>query len=230
MVNIIAHRGYSSQHLENTLPAFQAAYRFGVWGVELDVHLTRDGELVIFHDESLKRLANRPGLVSDYTLAELQQVGLSKGPLTGKLLSLRAYLAWLADKDMVTNIEIKRKNFIPDGIEAKVIELVETYDQSDSVIISSFSHQTLAKVRQLKADLHIAYLFNERNVETLRQLDDLKPNYVHPRYDLLDQDFVSDLHQSGYQINTYTVNQEADISRMVNFGVDGIITDYPNRV
>lgn len=230
MVKVIAHRGYSSKYLENTIPSFQAAYDYGVWGIELDVQLSRDGQVMIYHDEKLTRLAKRPGRVKDYSLAELQQMILAKDQVTGKIPSLREYLFWVQDKDIVTNIEIKRNRYIADGIEQQVIHLVQAFNLADAVIISSFSSQSLARVKKINSIVQIAYLFNKLTAKTIKQLDHLQVDFIHPKHNLLTNKNLKQLTAQGHKINAYTVNESADISRMKDLQIHGIITDYPERI
>lgn len=155
---VIAHRGYIGRYIENTMPAFQAAADLGADWIECDVHLPRDGEVVIHHDETLKRLSERPGKLTDYTLGELQQVKLKQADQTGQIPSLADYLGWVKDKHTVTNIEIKRHTFKAGGIEKKVVYLVEENGLVDKSVISSFNHKTLHQVRKYNPDLKLAYL------------------------------------------------------------------------
>lgn len=226
---IIAHRGYSGRYIENTLPAFEAAAAVGAEWIECDVHLSRDGQVVIHHDEKLNRLANRYGKITDYTLAELQLMTLKQGNLISTIPSLADYLSWAQTKPILTNIEIKRNKFMADNIEEKVVHLVNTYKTLEQTVISSFDHRTLHQVKKLDPSLKIAYLINKWTNRKLKLLNQLEPDYIHIRHDMIIKKRIQYLHEAGYKINTWTVNQPEQIEKMLALGVDGIVTDYLDK-
>ena len=142
-VQVYAHRGASAYAPENTLPAFALAMEQGADGIELDIHLTKDGELVVIHDEKVDRTTNGTGLVKDYTLAELRGLCADNGMegfSEARIPTLREVLALVKPSDMMVNIEIKTGILWYDGIEEKALRLVQDMGMQDRVIWSSFNH------------------------------------------------------------------------------------------
>src|SRR5699024_5700433 len=226
---IIAHRGYSGRYIENTLPAFEAAAAVGAEWIECDVHLSRDGQVVIHHDEKLNRLANRYGKITDYTLAELQLMTLKQGNLISTIPSLAHYLSRAPTKPILTNLAIKRHKLMPDNLEEKVVDLVNSYKTLEQTVISSVDHRTLHQVKKLDPSLKIAYLINKWTNRKLKLLNQLEPDYIHIRHDMIIKKRIQYLHEAGYKINTWTVNQPEQIEKMLALGVDGIVTDYLDK-
>ena len=151
-VQVYAHRGASAYAPENTLPAFALAMEQGADGIELDIHLTKDGELVVIHDEKVDRTTNGTGLVKDYTLAELRGLCADNGMegfSEARIPTLREVLALVRPGNMKVNIEIKTGILWYDGIEEKALRLVQDMGMQDRVIWSSFNHYSIEKVRQL---------------------------------------------------------------------------------
>ena len=164
-----AHRGYSAKYPENTKLAFQKAIdTLGCDGIELDVHETKDGELVVIHDATLDRTCvNMKGYVRDYTMEKLQEADMS-GAFSGecgpqKLMTLREYLEMIAPTPLLTNIEIKTDEIEYPEIEEKVVALVKEFDLVDRVIISSFNHYTLKRVKELCPEMKVGALTAPRH-------------------------------------------------------------------
>ena len=152
-----AHRGFSGQYPENTMLAFKKAWEAGADGIELDVQMTKDGQVVVIHDEKVDRTTNGSGNVRDLTLAELRKLDASY-IYTGKMgvnpvPTFEEYCAWVAGTDLVTNIELKTGVYPYPGIEAKVWELIQKYHLENKVIISSFNHYSILRMKELAPEL-----------------------------------------------------------------------------
>ena len=161
---IFAHRGASSYAPENTLPAFALAASQGADGIELDVHLTRDGQLVVIHDETLERTTNGSGWVKDHTLAQLQQLRADNhtpGFADASIPTLEQVLELVKPTGMLVNIELKTSLIWYEGLEEKTVELVRAMGMEDRVIYSSFNHYSIEKVRQLDPEAETAYLYSD---------------------------------------------------------------------
>ena len=157
MTMIFAHRGFSGYYPENTMLAFQKVVEETVAdGIEMDVQLTKDGEVVIMHDETLDRTTNGTGNLRDYTLAELKMLSVGvnvKGILPRQTIpTLREYLAWMKTTNLITNIELKTSIFEYDGIEEKLLALVREFGLEDRIIYSSFNHYTVKRIKELAPD------------------------------------------------------------------------------
>ena len=144
MVKNFAHRGFSGKYPENTMLAFEKAVEAGADGIELDVQLTKDGEIVIIHDETIDRTTDGKGFVADYTYEELKKFDASyiyTGKMGfNKIPALREYFEFVKDKNIVTNIELKTGINEYFGIEEKVWGLIKEYNLAEKIIISSFNH------------------------------------------------------------------------------------------
>lgn len=151
MTEVICHRGYSSRYPENTILAFQKAVESGADGVELDVHLTRDGEVVVIHDERVDRTTDGVGYVKDHSLAELRRLNAAYGWRTApqRIPTLEEYLELIAPTGMKSNIELKTGLFDYEGMEEKVWNQICRFGLENRVILSSFHAQTLLRVKAL---------------------------------------------------------------------------------
>ena len=161
---VFAHRGASQYAPENTLEAFRLAMEQGAEGIELDVHLSADGELVVIHDETLERTTNGTGLVKEHTLAQLQALRADnhmEGFEAAHIPTLRQVLELVRPGDMQVNIELKTGILWYEGIEEKTLELVKELGMQDRVVYSSFNHYSIEEVRRLDPTAETAYLFSD---------------------------------------------------------------------
>lgn len=236
MVKNFAHRGFSGMYPENTLLAFKKACETpGCNGIEMDVQLTKDGECVIIHDEKLDRTChNGTGFVKDYTYEEVKTFDVSYifadqyGPQG--IPSLREYFDLVKDYDIVTNIELKTSIFEYPGIEQKVLDIIEEYGMKDRVIISSFNHYTVKRIKELCPDMKCGLLTESWLLNVGAYLKNAGMECFHPCFYSLDEEVVADIKAQNVAINTWTVNEEEDIRYMVQLGVDSIIGNYPDRI
>ena len=152
MTKNFAHRGFSGKYSENTMLAFQKAIEVGADGIELDVQLTKDGELVIIHDETIDRTTDGKGYVVDYTYEELSKFDASyiyRGKFGfNKIPTLKEYFELVKDLDFITNIELKTGINEYLGIEEKVYQIIKEYKLEKKVIISSFNHFSILRMKK----------------------------------------------------------------------------------
>lgn len=228
----LAHRGFSSQFPENTMIAFEQAYQIGADGLELDVQLTRDGEVVIFHDKMIDRMTNGSGTLSELTLKDVQSVsidGLMQDELPRqKIPTLKEYLSWVHDKDFLTNIELKTLTGEDIGLESKVLKLIFEYGVEERVIISSFHRQNMARVKKQSPSIQTGLLVPGCNDHILKLTKELGMDYIHPHALSLDETLIEQAHHFELGINTWTVNELADLEKVANEGIHAVITDFPD--
>ncbi|HLU68716.1 MAG TPA: glycerophosphodiester phosphodiesterase [Kofleriaceae bacterium] len=222
---VFGHRGASARALENTLPALAAAVEDGADGVELDVRLSRDGEVVVFHDEDLARLAGRPERVADLDAAALSAVELRGGQ---RIPTLRQALEVTAP--LVVNIEIKPppRRRLRETV-ARVRAVVERAAARERVIVSSFDLAVVALIRATTA-LPTGLLLHAGQVRPLREAwlaPLLRPHAVHPEKVLVTRDSMARWRRRGYQVNTWTADEPDEIRRLAALGVTSIITNDP---
>ncbi len=228
------HRGFSGLYPENTMLSFEKAYEAGADGIELDVHLSLDGEVMVIHDESLERTTGRRGCVYEYRRSELEGIDASvTHPGYGfcPVPSLEEYLSFAKDKDLVTNIEIKSIPVYYPGLEEKTLELVRRFGLEDRVLFSSFNWLSCRIIRELAPRMPTGLLVEGYRLHNIgAAVGRCGHAYYHPSFTLVDDKVVGDMHGNGVGINVWTVNEEEDIRRMADLGVDGIISNFPDRV
>ena len=234
MTKVFAHRGASGYAPENTLTSFRLAREQGADGVELDVQLTKDGQLVVIHDETLDRTTDGTGWVKDFTLSELKALNASMGSKAypdEKIPTLDEVFDVLADSSMVINIEIKDSVVPYPGIAEKVLEMIDQRNWEYRITISSFNHITLAHIRQIGSLVYTGVLFQDVLYEPWNYAHQLWATALHPHFQYVDAvpNLIEESRNSLLEINVWTVNEVADIDRMIARGVDGIITNYPDR-
>ena len=221
MVRVIAHRGASATHPENTLEAFRAAADQGAHGVELDVRRTADDVLVVFHDAHLP---------SGRMLREVTADGLpSSVPSLAEALEACA--------DLWVNIEIKNMPSDPDydsehGISVAVAALITAYDAAERVLVSSFNIDAIDRIKAVDPAIPTGWrVWAQAPPSSL--IDRAVAHEVvaiHPHDLLVDQSFVTNAHRAGLAVNVWTVNEARRVRELLAFGVDGIITDQPGEV
>jgi len=227
---VIAHRGDTRDHLENTLPAIESAVKLGVDGIEVDLQLTRDERVVLFHDDDLKRLAQREGTIQDFSLAELQKIPLIN---RGSIPTLEDLLD-LAGKHCLLNLEIKTLPhcYAPgDGrLEKKIAECLHRFSLDESILMSSFHPLPLWRMKRLSPHLKRGVLFEDHYGIHRMLMGWTSPFSINAPFARATKEFVRSAHDAKRRVLVWTVNNEDDISRCLEDGVDGIITDEPRRL
>lgn len=233
-MKIIAHRGYSAKYPENTLAAFRAAAELPIYGVEFDVHLTKDRHVVVIHDESINRTSNGVGFVKDMTLEELRKFDYGSWfseEFTGEgIPTLSEVLAIYSNTNLRINIEIKSDIFVYEELEELVLREVKALGLEEQVIISSFDHETIQRVARLAPNVENAALF-ANVVLNLTEYQKLIPaKALHVSLPSAVRNPVQDAIQSGSLVRVYTVNEKAHAEILLNSGVDAIFTDEPEMM
>ena len=230
---VIAHRGASAYAPENTLSAFNLALEMGADGVELDVSLTKDGIPVVLHDDTVDRTTNGRGAVNQLTLAQVKELDASnkfekyRGE---KIPTLEQVLRAVAPRGTI-NIELKNFALKTDGIEAATLAAIENTSALDRVMVSSFNPLALRRMCQLEPRIPRGLLYSPRLPIFLRRawLRPLAhPTAMHPHFSMITREFVAWARGKGYKINTWTVDDPNEMKRLIELGVDGIITNKPD--
>lgn len=222
---VIAHRGDTKAGVENTLPAMEAALRLGVDGIETDLRLTRDDEIVLFHDDDLQRLAGRDLKVEESTLGELKGIRISGGPIP----TLEELLD-LAGEKALLNLEIKTVHPFNTTLEKKLVRLLKTFRLSDSILVSSFHPLPLWRLKRLAPGLPKGYLFASRLFLHRRVIPWIAPFSVNAPLSDASQSLAETVHRSGMRFFVWTVNDQNDMQRTIEMGADGLITDEPRKL
>lgn len=231
---VFAHRGFSGVAPENTLLAFEKALEVGATGIELDVQLSKDGEVVVIHDEMVDRTTSGQGLVIQQTLAELKRLdaGCWFDPQFAgeKIPTLREVLELLDGHPVQLNIELKTGVVDYPGLEKKVLGLVHRYGNPAETIYSSFNHYSLKKVKDLDSRARIGCLFVAGIHEPWEYAKTLQAEAIHPIKYNVRPELTQYCHQAGIKVNTYTVDEVDQMQKMIQCDVDGIFTNWPDRL
>lgn len=233
MTKNYAHRGFSGMYPENTMLAFKKAVEAGCDGIEHDVHLTKDGELVIIHDERVDRTTDGKGLVSQYTLEELKRLNAAVlFPEFGvqEIPTLREYFEYVKDLPIMTNIELKTGVDTYPGIEQKVYDMIMAYDLKEKIIISSFNHYSVLRMKAIDPEMVCGFLEESWIIDAGAYAAKHGVECWHPLFNTLTEENVAELRANNLQINCWTVNEEEDIRRMIDLGIDIVIGNYPDKV
>ncbi|MGD0979640.1 MAG: glycerophosphodiester phosphodiesterase family protein [Candidatus Bathyarchaeia archaeon] len=214
----VGHRGARAYEPENTLRSYKKALELGVNAVELDVRMTKDGEIVVIHDAEVDRTTNGKGLVSQLTLKEIKQLNTKKDE---KIPTLEEALDFL-DKKVKVLIELKET-----GFEEKILKAVQKKGLEKNVIIVSFLEDALRKVKELneKVETGLIYAKHKNPVKTA---SDLKASYLLPLYRFTHTADVQKAHQNGLKVIVWTINKPEEVADYVKKGVDGITSDMPD--
>lgn len=231
MSKIFAHRGFSGYYPENTMLAFKKAIEIGVDGIELDVQLTKDNTVVIIHDETIDRTTNGNGLVNSYTYDELKKFDASFNFNNfgfNRIPTLEEYFLLVKDLDIITNIELKTSVYQYLGIEDSVLELIKKYNLEDKVIISSFNHFSILRMKKLAPQIKCGFLSEDWIIDAGKYTFSHQIECYHPRFNNLIPEVIEELKKFNIEINTWTVNDERDMLYLKEKGIDSIITNFPD--
>jgi glycerophosphoryl diester phosphodiesterase len=231
---ILAHRGARDRAPENTMAAFRLAAEMGAHGIELDVQLSKDGEAVVIHDFNVDRTTNGKGPAGDLTLAELQKLDAgswySPEYASQRIPTLALVFQELGPR-LTLNVELKKPISHKNELEPEVVRLIEDSNLTERVIISSFNPLALRRVRRLNPHISTGLLYWPDQPFYLRGrwLQPLvQAQALHPRWDMIDAQFVTRCHQRGLAVRPWTCNEPDAMRRLIDWHVDAIITDYPD--
>nr|WP_297787093.1 glycerophosphodiester phosphodiesterase family protein [uncultured Allomuricauda sp.] len=223
---VVGHRGAMGHETENTLPSIEKAMELGVDMIEIDVFKIKSGEIVVFHDDQVDRLTDSQGDIEEYDLDSLKQLTL-KG--NHKIPELADVLD-LMDNKVQLNIELKGAG-TADKVNQIVNEYIEDHGWSqDNFVISSFKWDELKDMRGINKGIKIAVLTSDDPLGAIEVAKELNAVAINPNYKTLTKKNTAKIHSEGLKVYTWTVNEPEDIEKMMEFGVDGIITNYPERV
>ena len=240
---VIGHRGARDIAPENTMAAFRAAIDVGADGIELDIVRCATGEIVVLHDDSVDRTTDGSGLVREIpfsALHELDAGGWFSSDYVGERIPLlQEVLDWLPPYFRI-NIEIKGANMRGDGIEQEIAEMIRARDLGGQVIISSFNPMTLWRMRRIAPEFKRGLLYaSDMPILLARAWSRrfIRPDALHPQASMVDENYMRWARRHGYHVNVWTVNETAEMHKMIDLGVDArsagpsaIITDHPGQL
>ncbi|MGP3668203.1 MAG: glycerophosphodiester phosphodiesterase family protein [Candidatus Bathyarchaeota archaeon] len=216
---IIAHRGASAYEPENSLKAVETAIKLKADMVEVDVRKSKDGELIVIHDEFVDRVSDGKGFVKNLTLNRLKRLNLALGE---KIPTLKEVLNAVKGRVKLV-IEVKSE-----GLERKIVKLLEKERIVEDVIMVSFNHQIIRSVKTLNKKITCGIIFKCKPLNPSQQALNAKAEAVFQHYSYASKDFVENLHKDGLKVYAWTVNNVDDGKILIKNGVDGIVTDKPD--
>ncbi|WP_035645848.1 glycerophosphodiester phosphodiesterase family protein [Flavobacterium sp. ASV13] len=222
----IAHRGAKAYEPENTLQAFQKALDLNSDGIELDVHLSVDGHVIVIHDETIDKITNGKGAVNSFSLQELKSFSIAE---KHQIPTLKEVFD-LVNKKCFINIELKSAAAL-----TKVVSLIDEYVSEkgwnyEHFIVSSFDWNALLEVHNLDSKIPIGVLTETDLNLALAFAETIKAKAIHPYYHLLTEENTLQLQEKGFLVLPWTVNIEEDIQKIKSYKVNGIITDLPDKI
>lgn len=227
MLNI-AHRGASGRFPENTLRAFAAAVEAGADMCELDVRLTSDGGLAVIHDDTVDRTTDGRGAVGSLTLESLKRLdaGIKFGAeFIGERIPTLEDVFDLAGERIGLNIELKAA-----GAEPRVCELIRARSAETRTIVSSFDWDALARIRHMAPRIRVGLLASRWPARLLGAASEMNADAIHPRFDMVTEDLCIAAHKRAVSVYVWTVDDPAAMRRLIAYGVDGIMTNFPRRL
>lgn len=228
-----AHRGASGYAPENTMEAFEKAAEMKADGIELDVQMTKDGELVVIHDETIDRTSDGHGWVKDLTYAKLSSHNFNKTHPeyeNTRIPTLEEVYEWIKGTDLTLNVEIKTGVVFYPDIEDRVLDLTARYGIEDKVIYSSFNHYSVRKIKELNPDAKTGMLYSDGIINPVSYGHYVvNVDAMHPAlYNLQFEGFMEDCRKHNRKVHVWTVNKEEYMRMVCEMQVDAMITNYPD--
>lgn len=240
---VIAHRGASADAPENTMAAIKKAMAMGVDMVEIDVQLTKDKQVVLMHDLTVDRTTNGKGRVRDLRFDEIRKLDagswFSSDFKGEKVPTLEEVIETINGKCKLL-IEVKRVKTKKPEIEAKIIQLIDKYNAQNWCVVQSFETEVVKNIQALDTSIEchklvtmnisVLPLHLDSRIKTGTIYKYKTVQSINPYFKMLNKRKVDKIHSRGQKIITWTVNEKEDMKRMIDMGVDGIITNYPDRL
>ena len=220
-----AHRGASAYFPENTMSAFYAGLAMGADGIETDIHRTKDGVLVLFHDDTLDRVTDGTGSICDYTYAQLQELRVRRGDRLDKIVSFEDFLRFFSWRELTFAIELKQ-----DQVERETIDLLEKYHMREKTILTSFRFSSLQTARAYHPGYRIGYLYDSREPDPEGKLRSIGGEELCPKTALLTPDYVARYRAMGDSVRAWGVADEALMRHAIACGVDGMTVNFPDKL
>lgn len=228
------HRGASGYAPENTMAAFEKAVELGADGIELDVQLTKDGELVIIHDETIDRVSDGSGWVKDFTYARLIKHNFNRTHPEyehAQIPTLEEVYALIKPTDLTINVEIKTGVVFYPEIEERVLDLTERMGLMERVIFSSFNHYSIQKIKEIDPEAKTGMLYGDGIINPVSYASYVAgADALHPAlYNIQYEGFMEECRRQRKKVHVWTVDEEKYMRLVCAARVDAMITNYPDR-
>lgn len=225
-----AHRGASAYAPENTMSSFRKAFQIGSNGIELDLQKTKDGKIVIFHDDEIDKKSNGAGKISDYTYKEL--LAFDFGSWFGKefknekIVLFEDFLRAVLDKNLILAVELKEE-----GIERETLEIINKYYNKDNIFITSFIYNALSNIRKLDNNIKIGWLIEEAiNKKNVLELIKISGNQICPPAKLVSKEGIKLARKNGLGVRLWGVSNEELMEKVYKLDIDGMTVNFPDKL
>ena len=220
-----AHRGASSYAPENTMSAFRLGLEMGAGGIETDVQRTKDGVLVLFHDDTLARVTGQSGSIKDYTYAQLQEFSVTVHGQSDRIPTLEEFLQAFSALDLTFAIELKQP-----FTEEDTVAMLNKYGMKEKTVITSFQLECLMRARACAPDYRMGYLTMDINPFTLPVMDTIGIQEICPEAPLVTPALVEELHGKGYSVRAWGVSNEDLMKAVYDAGANGMTVNFPDKL
>ena len=228
LFTVYAHRGASEYAPENTLMSFYLGMLQGANGIETDVQITKDNQLVLFHDDTLERVTGAPGKVKDYTYEQLQKLDVinPKVPdVADRIPLFEDFLRLFSFRNITFAIEIKCP-----GIEKQVIEMMDAYQMRSKAYITSFQYDIIRTCKLIEPSYPVGWLIKEHLSDTAEKLKAIRAEQICPRASFVTREYVQSMHAEGFSVRAWGVANEQLMTTCYDAGVDGMTVNFPDRL
>ena len=220
-----AHRGASEYLPENTLLSFYTGVYMKANGIETDVQKTKDGILVLFHDDTLTRVTGAEGSVADYTYEELSALLVKGHGLTDKIPTLKDFLSHFAHRDITFAIELKM-----DDCEAEVADLIYEYGVERKCVVTSFDIERIRNIKAYAPALRVGYLAQQFSEEAIEELLEMHADEICPMGKNLSAEDVQRYHRLGFNVRAWGISDEQIMRAVYDMGADGMTVNFPDKL
>lgn len=220
-----AHRGASSYQPENTMSSFRLGLQMGANGIETDVQRTKDGVLVLFHDDTILRVTGQPGRIRDYTYEQLQQFDVQVYGLTGKIPKFEEFLEEFSGRELSFAIEFKQ-----DFTEKDTIDMLNRYHMREKTVLTSFKLDCLMRAALYDPAYPMGYLTSDINEMTVRVMRTIGISQACPQGKRVTPELVSTLHAQGFSVRAWGIKNEDMMKRVYDAGADGMTVNFPDKL
>lgn len=220
-----AHRGASEYYPENTILSFRKGLEMGANGIETDVQKTKDGVVVLFHDDTLNRVTGKSGSIADYTYSELLEFDVIKNELKEKITTFEEFLKEFGKEDITFAIELKVT-----GVAKETAQLIYKYGVQDKVIITSFQFDALMEMKECAPDLKRGYLLFHLDEKTRKEIETLELYEICPNGENVTKEEVAEYHEKGYGVRAWGMANVDIMKDTIEKGVDGMTVNFPDKL
>ncbi len=220
-----AHRGASEYLPENTLLAFYTGIYMGANGIETDVRLTKDGVMILFHDDTIDRVTDASGKVEDYTYDELREFFVNKNGYCDKIVKFEDFLERFCFRDITFAIELKGP-----GVEKGTADLIRKYNMERKVVVTSFEFDYIKRIKEYAPELRVGYLTGDADDEIIARLKAIKADEICPKAVNITAEKVDAWHREGFRVRAWGVGNEELMKKAYDAGVDGMTVNFPDKL